>query len=213
MIERILKNSTSKRTLRYLMASLLLVTVCMSLFITAEATLGQSEAPNFRNIVIFATDSIELKEGSAVESGGPRGVGDIIVNNAGPGPTIELKVGVRVSTAAGSNLIADSLRIQNRATVAGSVFYNELDSKEPVGGGSYSPLTLPVFSPGEIPPFMDAIPDDNNHISVKQDESYPIPPGNYGKVDIKQGGSLVLSGAGIYNIRTIRGGAKYECTH
>ncbi|MFC2015154.1 Ig-like domain-containing protein [Chloroflexota bacterium] len=203
MIKRVLKKS--KRML-YLSAALILATACMSVLVVTEATHAQPEEQNFRNVVLFATDSIELKEGSVIQSGGPRSVGDIIVNDAGPGPTMELKVGVRVSTAAGSNLIADSIRIQNRATVAGSVYYNELDSKETIGGSMNSPVTLPIFGSGEIPAFMDAIPDDNNDISVKQNESVSIPPGNYGKIDIKKGGSLVLGSTGIYNIRTIQAG-------
>ena len=206
MIERILKNSTERRRWLYLSAVLILLTACISVFIAAEATRGQPDVPNFRNVVLFATDTIELKEGSVIQTGGSRGVGDVIVNDAGPGPTIELKVGVRVATAAGSNLIADSIRIQNRATVAGSVYYNELDTKETIGGSMNSPLTLPVFGPGEIPAFMNAIPDDNNEISVKQNQSVNIPPGNYGKVDIKKGGSLVLGGAGTYHFRAIQAG-------
>jgi len=180
--------------------------ISMAILLNPSAIGAQPQRPSFRDVVIFATNSIDLKEGVVIQSGGPRGVGDIVVNDAGSGPAVELMVGVGTTTSTGSNIFTNSIRIQNRADVGGDVFYNELKNNGSIGGSTHTPLSLPVFDPGDIPAFLNGTPDDSNGISVRQNQSLNIPPGNYGDIDVKNGASIIFSGMGIYNVRSLNAG-------
>jgi len=206
MIVNIVKHKLNKKiAFSFSLAAFVLAT-SMAMLLNPSAIGAQPERPSFRDVVIFATNSIDLKEGVVIQSGGPRSVGNIVVNDAGSGPAIELMIGVGTTTSAGSNIFANSIRIQNRADVGGDVFYNELKNNGSIGGSTHTPLSLPVFDPGDIPAFLNGTPDDSNGISVRQNQSLNIPPGNYGDIDVKKGGSIIFNGMGIYNIRSLNAG-------
>ncbi len=161
-------------------------------FVVAGATVPTELA----EAAMLATNSVHLNKSVAV-------TGDVVVNDASPGPTLaagfELKLDKQVSVA--GDVKADSLRVDSQAAVTGTAFYNTLSNLGTLGGQS-TPLTLPVFP--LLPPFETALlrpaaPD----VLVASGEVLTIAAGDYDVVEIAQGGTLVFSG-GVYNLRTLR---------
>lgn len=165
----------------------------LALFTSAAV---HAEAPGFPRTVIFATNSVFLEQGSEVVSG------HVIVNDASPGPTLasqkELTVGLNVTTPAGFDLKADSIRVRQSAVVGGAVYCNDLDDGS--GNVTCEPLSpLPVFT--TLPAFSTG-PSDGPDVFVGQAEILDLGPGTYGLLDVRSGGIVRFSG-GEYNLREI----------
>ena len=158
---------------------------------------------DFSEIVVFATNSVHLKQNNQIFSG------SVVVNAASPGPTLasqdELVVGVGVTVPDGYAIKGDSIHIKQGADVAADVFYNEITNNGSITGDLFQPLTFPVFQ--QLPPFVVAPgggpePDD---ILVLAGESIVLDAGDYGEIKVKQNGSVTFTG-GVYNIRSIDSG-------
>jgi hypothetical protein len=148
--------------------------------------------------VVFATNSAQLEQNSRIVSG------DVVVNDASPGPTLvsgkELTVGLGVDVPAGSTLKADSLWVKSSADVQGAVFCNDLQD----GSGSVvcSPLALPVFE--NLAPFFTG-PADGPDVEVAPNQMIDLAPGTHGVLTVRQGGIVRFTG-GVYNLREIDAG-------
>src|SRR6185295_14956425 len=174
----------------------LVILAGISLLMPAAA--GARISAGFSDAVVFATNSVWLEQNSRVVSG------DVVVNDASPGPTLssnkELTVGLSVEIPAGSKLAADSIRVWHSAVVAGDVFCNDLED----GSGSVacSPLALPVLD--ALPRFFTG-PANGPDVTVGKNHVMDLAPGNYGLITVKQGGILRFTG-GVYNLREVDSG-------
>ena len=163
---------------------------------------GSLIEPGFPDVVLFATNSMRLKNQAEVMSG------DVVVNDAGAGPTLvsgfELGFDPRAETAAGYAVKADSVRIKNNAEIGGDVHYNDLDNKGEVHGALITPLDLPVFD--LLPLFIAQPPAPGSpDVEVDRDGFVILPPGDYGDVTVDRDGTVVFTG-GHYNVRSIDAG-------
>jgi hypothetical protein len=104
---------------------------------------AEAISAGFSGTVLFATNSIHLKNGSAIASG------DVIANQASPGPWLatgaELTFGPSATAATASNLKGDSVRVKSGSVVGGAVFANDVQNQGTVAGGIFTPLSLPVL--------------------------------------------------------------------
>ncbi len=164
-------------------------------------TVAASAIPTgFSSVAVFATHSAWLQLGSDVLSG------DVVVNEAGVGPFLttgqELTIGFAATTPAGFSVKADTLRVRRTAVVNGTVFCNELtDGTRSI---TCNPLSLPVFD--TLPPFVAEPPRAGApDIFVPIGGSTVLPPGDYGNLRVRFGGTVIFTG-GIYNIRHIDAG-------
>ncbi len=171
-------------------------------FVKASAgTVARVTTPDvFSEVVLFATNSIYLKQNSEVLSG------NIVVNEASEGPTlafgVELTVGIATTTGEGVNLKADSIKVRQNASIAGDVHTNDLDNNGTINGTITEPLPLPVFE--SWPEFVSA-PSGGEDILVGKNEVIAIFDGTYGDIEIKQNGTLIFLGI-TFNVRSINGG-------
>lgn len=158
--------------------------------------------PDFPDVVVFASNSVRLKQGATVLSG------DVVANVASPGPTLqdgfEISMDPGSSTPAGFSVRGDSVRIKNAATAGGDVAYNDLLRKGTVGGTEISPLALPVFA--SLPPFFTAAPAPGAAgVTVAAGGFAALPPGEYGDLLLGEGATLSLDG-GTYDVLSVTAG-------
>lgn len=156
--------------------------------------------PGFSPVVIFATNSVDLDQGSHVNSG------DVVVNSGGTGTTLgcsnrRLCVGIGVSTPAGYKAKADSIQIKSNGAILGSAYCNSLTNNGSQPGLTCSSLSLPVFA---IPPSFTAESPRASaaDVLVAQNGTATLPPGDYGTITAKQNAVVTMTG-GIYNVRAI----------
>ncbi len=174
----------------------------MALLALAFAPAAPATECDFANVVLYASNSSWLRLNSDVLSG------DVVVNDASPGPTLfpgkELAIGFYATTPAGFAVKADSIKVKATATLGGDVFCNEL-----VGGsGSVTcqPLPLPVCD--NPPTFQAEAPrPDAPDVLVPIFGSDTIGPGDYGEIRVKWRGSLTFLG-GVYNVEEIDAGVR-----
>ncbi|HEV8630563.1 MAG TPA: Ig-like domain-containing protein [Thermoanaerobaculia bacterium] len=159
--------------------------------------------PGFSPVVLFASNSIALDQGSRVLSG------DVVVNTGGSEPTLgcanrRLCVGVGVTTPAGYTVKADSIQVKNQGAIFGTAFCNSLLNNGSQPGLTCSPLSLPVFA--TPPAFAAEEPRPAAaDVSVPAGGSATLPPGDYGVITAGQNGVVTFTG-GIYNVREINSG-------
>lgn len=175
---------------------------------------GAEVQPGFADVVVFATNSIDINNGAVILSG------DLVANAASPGPTlnasVELSIGkVEVTTTtyspgfdlvttATARLKADSIKIHQQATVNGDVSYNDLQNNGTINGMLITPLALPVFS--LLPPFPTAVPPPGApDVTVPAAGSATLAAGDYGNIVVGDGATLTFMG-GVYNVRNIAAG-------
>lgn len=167
---------------------------------------GAATLPGVSAVAVLGTNSVRLNRDVQV-------TGDIVVNDASPGPTLggsELKLD-RSSDVAG-NVKGDSIRLDQQATVSGSAAYNELSNGGSIGGGLSSPLPLPVFP--LLPVFQTSSPrPDAPDVFVGAGATTTLAAGEYDAVEVAAGGTLVLSG-GVYEVRslTLAGDCAFPCS-
>lgn len=163
---------------------------------------GYAVAAGFERVVLFATNSIRIKNGAAVTSG------DVVVNAASPGPTLagghELVVEPQATAAAGTRLAADSVWLKTKSVVGGDVAYNQLVAQGTVLGSLATPLALPVFP--LLPAFVVAPPDPGSPpVTVAAGSSQVLAAGDYDAVTVGDGGTLRFAG-GSYAVASIDAG-------
>lgn len=157
-----------------------------------------AQAIEIEDIVIFATNSIEVERDGSV-------TGSVVVNNASAGPTLnpgDVELLVDQGGSIDGDVKADTADLRKNSSVSGDVQYNELLA---ASGSSQGSLTTPlVFPVVELPDFKSAvITDTAEDIAIGENGTATITPGDYGDITVDQGGSLVLDGAGVYHIRSI----------
>ncbi|MEO8168562.1 MAG: T9SS type A sorting domain-containing protein, partial [bacterium] len=143
--------------------------------------------------VLFATNSIELKEKVSVLSG------DVIVNRVGQGGGPDLSLKEKVKTAVGYSLKASRIDIKENAVINSNVYYNTLKNKGSIIGTLFTPLALPVVA--SLPPFLTSTPG-NQDVTVSENGSLTLAPGSYRDVKVKEKGTLTCSG-GTYHFRNL----------
>ncbi len=150
----------------------------------------------FSTFSVFATHSIWLKQNSQILSG------SVAVNDSGAAPFLaseELTVGDNVVTPAGTSLQAEHIKVKQNAVVNSDVFYNELTNNGTINGSLNTPVVLPLFT--TLPPFQSASAGTQD-ITVAQNDSISLVPGDYGDIKVKKKGIILFMG-GLYNIRNI----------
>lgn len=160
--------------------------------------------------VILSTNSAWVKQNADVLSG------DVIVNDASPGPTLtsgkELTIGLGTTTAAGYTVKADTVKLKSSGVVGGDLHYNAAgsDINGTVTGSEVSTLNLPVINPADLPAFHAAeIRPDAEDVVVPIGGSIVLPAGDYGDITVKKNGVVTFTG-GVYNIRSIGGGTSAD---
>ncbi len=157
--------------------------------------------PAFSQAVVVAKNSVRLKNQSVVWSG------DVIANAAAIGDTLqsgyELALDPQASTSAGSHLKANRIWLKNNALVKGSVEFNALKNQGTILGAQTTPLALPVFA--TLPPFHSASAGGGLDVTVSAGGYALLPDGEYGNVNVGNGGTLLLSG-GTYDLRSLSAG-------
>ncbi|MGH9363567.1 MAG: DUF1566 domain-containing protein [Thermoanaerobaculia bacterium] len=164
--------------------------------VVAWPVFGASVLAGFDEVAILATNSIHIHRQSQV-------VGDVIANDASPGPTLragfELAID-RASTVDG-DVKGDSVSLSRDVEVTGGVHYNSLDNDAVRVGSLNTPLDLPVFA--LLPPFQTAfLRPGAADVSVAAGQTLTLAAGDYDDIQIAAGGTLVLSG-GVYNARSL----------
>jgi alpha-amylase len=153
--------------------------------------------PTVANTVVFATNSVWLKQSADILSG------HVLVNDASPGPVldaqVELSIGQSVTTAAGFDLKAHRIKVKQGASVASDVYYNQLTNNGTITGALSTPLALPILS--TLPPFESA-PAGTVDIEIAQNDSISLAPGNYRDIIVRAKGKVLFTG-GEYNVRSI----------
>ena len=147
--------------------------------------------------VLAARNSMLIDTQSRVVSG------DLLVREASSGDVlgegVELTLGRRVTTPAGYRVKADDVAITRGAVVSGDISYNTLDNDGAIEGGETSPLSLPVF---DFPPFPE-FSAGGQDVSVPSGKNKTLAPGKYGRITVRSGATLTLSG-GLYTVASLR---------
>ena len=158
---------------------------------------------SFSEVVVFATNSVYLKQNNQIFSG------SVVVNGASEGPTLasqdELVIGVGVTVPAGYTVKGDSIHIKQGAQVGSDVYYNEITNNGTVTGNLFDSLTFPVYD--VLPDFVvaPAPATEPEDVLVLSGESRVLEAGTYGEIKVKQKGTVIFSG-GVYNIRNLDAG-------
>ncbi len=165
---------------------------------------GSSVVADLPAAAIVATNSALIKKSSHV-------TGDVVVNDASPGPTLspDFELAVNQNTIVTGNLRADSVALDNHANISGGVAYNNLTNSGATTGALSSPLSLPVFS--MLPAFHTAaLRPGAADVIVAPFETRTLPAGDYGLIQVAGTGTVVFSG-GLYNVRAIETGSGGSC--
>lgn len=153
--------------------------------------------PGFPDVVVFAANSIHIKNDSVILSG------NVVANDAGAGPTLagaELVIGPRASSSTTSALKADSVRVKPETQVGGDVHYNDLTNQGTIGGLLVTPLALPVFA--GTPPFKTGTPGTSDVVVLPKD-TLTLPPGAYRHLDARHDATVFFTG-GVYDFESVR---------
>lgn len=165
--------------------------------VAAWPVLGASVLSGVDGAAILATNSVRLARDTTV-------VGDIVVNDASPGPTLRpgFELGLDRNSTVTGNLAADSVALDRDIVVSGTVAYNTLVEDEVTAGDLETPLGLPVFA--LLPPFQTTFPrPEVEDVMVASGQTLTLAPGDYRDIVVNGSGSLVLSG-GVYTARSVK---------
>ncbi len=167
-----------------------------------EGLQANLQPPVKDKVVVFATNSIWLRQGASITSG------HVVVNQASSGPVLhadanaELSVGPGVSTPGGPyQLIANRIRWHSEPDVTGGMVSNTLLANDGRIRKQAQPLALPV-SDYALPPFFQTAPPGTQHVSIDRGGKRILAAGGYGDITVHAGGALRLSG-GNYNIKSL----------
>ncbi len=175
----------------------------LALFLLLPTVLGAQppdpgDACRVGEAVILATNSARLATDVTIHSG------DVVVNDFGNGATLgngfELYIDRKTSIA--GSLKADRIKIFSQASVAGNVFYNQINNAGSIGGGLFSPLLVPVFDP--LPTFTPVSPPRGpiSNLTVGTGQTLTLAAGDYGNVIVHGSGTILFTG-GIYNFESV----------
>ena len=111
----------------------------------------------------------------------------------------ELRIDKDVIIASGYMLMADGIQIKKDASISSDVHANDLDNRGDIYGDIYNTVETPLFT--TLPPFKSAQAGSQN-ITVNRNQSLTLEPGDYGRIMVKDRGSLTFTG-GVYNIEKL----------
>ena len=94
---------------------------------------------------------------------------------------------------------ADGIQIKRNSSVASDVYSNELDNRGDITGQLFGDVQTPLFL--TLPPFKSA-PAGSDNITVNKNQEVVLDAGDYGRIYVKDGGTLTLTG-GVYNIEKL----------
>ncbi len=181
----------------------IVILAVVGLAISQPGHTDPAELCDFQEVVIFATNSVQLARDSDT-------TGNVVANGASPGPVLDEGAELAVDRMAKvtGDLSADSINLDMASMIDGDLAYNDLtDDGAVLGGSQTTPLGLPVF--GTLPAFQEA------DVIGAVDDVF-VPAGDtvtlgadvprvtkYGDILIDKGGKLVFSGGGTFDVRSI----------
>lgn len=162
-----------------------------SSFVWADAIeeLVPLEPNTLSGTVILATKGVTIDGATDIVTGN-------VIDNATKG---KIRIGKNVTTPSEYEVAGNQVRVKSGSVIAGDVAYNDLVNNGTINGMEISPLDLPVIA--DLPPFLIGSPGSET-ITVPNNESLSLPPGNYDKLTVGKNGELRLSG-GIYSFTSI----------
>ena len=172
------------------------ITMFITMFIL-DARGGWAQAPaGFSDVVIFATNSVHVDKSSSI-------IGDIVVNTASSGPTLdpdaELSID-KAGTVVEGDLKADGIKLDKNVTIVGDLFVNDLNDNGAAFRDVFS-FDSPVFN--TLPAFQTAAPRPGaSDVSVPDSGFTELPAGDYGDIRVEKNGTLLFSG-GRYSVQSI----------
>ena len=160
-------------------------------------------SPGVGKAVLLATRSIQLDQGTQVVSG------DVVVNDASAGPFLgekQLSLDSGANTPAGASLIANSIDLDGGAVAGGDVYYNTLVNAGTIGGQTFTPLALPVFS--VLPALLNRSAGSED-VVVAEDTIVDVEDGDYAMLVVEEGATARFLGGGytFTHVNIARGGA------
>jgi predicted acyltransferase (DUF342 family) len=168
---------------------------------------GSAVVADLPAAAIVATNSAVVRKNTHV-------TGDVVVNDASPGPTLSpgFELAINQNAVVQGGLKADSIAIDPGASVSGGVSYNQLTNQGSIAGALSTPLPLPVFS--MLPAFQTAtLRPGAADVFVAAFETRTLPAGDYGLIEVAATGTVVFTG-GLYNVRSIHtpsGSCAFPC--
>jgi len=165
----------------------------VALVLSVTAALAQDRVPVSSGVgstVLLATNSIQLDRDVTVVSG------DVVVNSASAGPfygEAQLSLDRAASTPAGFIAAANSIDLDNQASIGGNAYFNALSSSGSIGGTQNSPLVLPVLA--SLPPVVDRQPGTLD-VVVGDRAFREIEEGSYGHLSIGRDATVRFTGSG-----------------
>ncbi len=181
---------------------------------TTTAVVAAGVPTDIESVAIFATNSVELSSNTTV-------TGDVVVNDASPGPTLDaggFELSILSNVLVSGNAAADSIDLGVNSTVTGDATFNELSKRNTstIQGNEITPLDLRVL---DAPAFQAAVVSpDAPDVVVGAGQIVSLPTdlpsngsNNYGDITLAKNSTLVFEG-GIFNVRSIVGvGGTDDC--
>ncbi|HYR27705.1 MAG TPA: Ig-like domain-containing protein, partial [Thermoanaerobaculia bacterium] len=187
---------------------------CVALVFFMTAALAQDRptvSPGVGSTVLLATNSIQLDRDVTVVSC------DVVVNTASAGPfygEAQLSLDRGASTPAGFIAAANSIDLDNQASIGGNAFYNTLSNAGSIGGTQSSPLALPVLA--SLPPVVDRQPGTLD-VVVGDRTFRELEEGSYRHLSIGRDATVRFTGSGytFASISAARGATLvfYQAAH
>jgi hypothetical protein len=171
---------------------------------------GAATLPGVPAVAVLGTNSVRLFRDSEV-------TGDVVANDASPGPTLGGTVELKIDRGAlvTGDVKADSIQLDQQAEVTGNAQFNSLSNSGAIGSTS-SPLGLPVFP--LLPVFQTSAPRSGaDDVFVGAGETTTLAAADYDSIQVAAGGTLVLSG-GVYQVNSltldgdVAGGCAFPCS-
>lgn len=146
---------------------------------------GITPQPLFTDLdqFVLAAEEIHFADGVQVSSGDLASNGRIFISG---------------ENIVNGNLFADEIRIAGDTVINGNVSFNKFhlaDNAEVLGEES-TPISLPIIQLPDIP----EIQPQGDDVTVENEET--ISPGNYNRIEVKEGAKLTLT-PGAYNLNEL----------
>lgn len=179
--------------------SILLLSVFFSVAIPAQAA-DPNDVCSVGEAAVLATNSAWLKSGAVV-------MGDVVVNDASPGPVLEdgFEISVARTAAVTGDVKADSIQLERNATVDGDLYFNDFNDKgATLSGTANEPLALPVLASFPVARIAD-VRDGAMDVLVAGGTTVVLTEPDYGDVVVEAGGTVRFAG-GTVDVRSIQAG-------
>ncbi len=111
----------------------------------------------------------------------------------------EIRIDKDTHVAPGYILMADRIQLKRDVSIESDVYANELDNRGDITGDIFGDVMTPLFT--TLPPFKSA-PAGSQDIRVNKNQTLVLEPGDYGRIYVKDRGTLILTG-GVYNIEKL----------